>query len=141
VGPVVVASHSGGYQAAGAIAARGGLEVSEIFVLDSLYDGTLFDAWVKQDLAGLAGATPARRFANVYLKGGTTATNSVAMADRAAGWVPLDGGILRDDRTTATFSDGDYRHGLVFKASAWAHDAIPRFYFGPLVSTSQLPKM
>ena len=139
VGTVIVASHSGGYQAAGAIAARGGLPVSEIFLLDSLYDGTLFDAWVKSDLTSLAGTAPAHRFADVYLSGGTTATNSVAMANRAATWVAPDAGILRDDRITATFTDGDYRHGLVFKASALAHDAIPRFYFGALVSTSQLP--
>jgi hypothetical protein len=140
VGTIVVASHSGGYQAAAAIAIRGGVPVSELYLLDSLYGNTTdFDNWVMQDLSSLAGSPPARRFADVYTTGGGTLANSQAMADRAATWVPADGGTLVDDRTTATWPDATYLHGLLFKHSGLTHDGVPTYYFGKLVSSSSLP--
>jgi len=149
VGELVVASHSGGYQAAAGIAARGGVPVDELYLLDSLYgDFADFDAWVRQDLASFAAATdggsPARRFADVYTSFGGTLANSQQMADRAAGWLAADpaladAGALVDDRTTSTWSAGTYRHGLLFKQSGLSHDGVPRYYFGHLLATSALP--
>ena len=139
LGTLVLVSHSGGYQAAAAIATRGGLPVSELYLLDSLYGNSAdFDAWVKSDLPGLAGATPRHRFADVYTSGGGTLANSQAMADRARGWALPDGGVLVDDRTTATWPEETYHHGLLFKLSGLSHDGVPRYYFGQLVQSSQL---
>jgi hypothetical protein len=138
VGEVVVASHSGGYQAAAGIAMRGGIPVREIYLLDSLYGNlTDYDNWVTQDLGSFAGSPPGRRFADVYTTGGGTLGNSQGMADMAATWVPPS--VLVDDRTTATWPDATYDHGLLFKHSALSHDGVPAYYFGKLVSTSTLP--
>jgi pimeloyl-ACP methyl ester carboxylesterase len=135
VGRLIVASHSGGYAAAAAIASVGGVQVDELYLFDSLYAETAqFDAWVMSDLGGLA--TLSRRFADVYTSGGGTLTNSQDMATRAAGWVPA--GEIVDDRTTATWPDETYRHGLLFKLSALSHDGVPRYYFERLLSTSSL---
>ena len=134
VGPVVVASHSGGYQAAAAMVARGGVPVVELYLLDSLYgDTATFDAWAMSNIS-------ADRFADVYTQGGGTLANSQAMADRAATWVNPDAGQLVDDRTTATWPDSTYHHALLFKLSGLSHDGVPAYYFGHLVGTSQLPQ-
>ena len=134
VGPVVVASHSGGYQAASAIVSRGGVPVVELYLLDSLYgDTSTFDAWAMSNIA-------ADRFADVYTQGGGTLANSQAMADRAATWVNPDAGLLVDDRTTATWPDSTYHHPLLFKLSGLSHDGVPAYYFGHLVGTSQIPQ-
>lgn len=140
VGDVVVASHSGGYQAAAGIAARGGLPVRELYLLDSLYGSTAeFDAWVQADLGGFAGPAPGRRFADVYTTTGGTLSRSQAMADRARAWVAADPLILVDDRTTSTWPEATYRHGLLFKLSELSHDGVARYYFGQLLGTSALP--
>lgn len=139
VGDVVVASHSGGYQAAAGIAARGGVTVRELYLLDSLYGSTAeFDAWVQADLGGLAGPVPGRRFADVYTATGGTQSRSQAMADRARAWVNADPAVLVDDRTTSTWPEAIYRHGLLFKLSELSHDGVARYYFGQLLGTSAL---
>jgi len=138
VGIVILASHSGGYQAAAGIAQRGGVPVQELWLFDSLYgDFTDFDDWVNTELASFS--TLQRRFADVYTCCGGTLDNSQAMADRAATWVGADSGVLVDDRTTDTWPPDTYLHGLLFKSSALAHDAVPRYYFQQLLQTSSLP--
>lgn len=142
VGTVVLASHSGGYQAAAGIAVRGGVPVREIFLLDSLYGSTAdFDGWVMADLAGFSGTAPRRRFADVYTATGGTLANSQAMADRARTWTAADPSVLVDDRTTATWPDATYRRGLLFKRSELSHDGVPRYYFSRLLATSGLPAL
>lgn len=138
LGHVVVASHSGGYRAAGAMAVRGGVAVDEVWLLDSLYGATAdFDAWVLSDRAALADPS-ARRFADVYTGGGGTLSNSQAMATRAAGWMSGEPGVLVDDRTSSTWPPSRFAHGLLFKRSGLAHDGVPRYYFGKLLATSGL---
>ncbi len=138
VGKLVVASHSGGYQAAAAIASRGGIPVDELWLLDSLYGNTAeFDAWAMNDVSKLQTTPPARRFADVYTQNGGTLANSQAMADRARSWVPTT--ALADDRTSATWPDSTYAHGLLFKFSALSHDGITRYYVERLLTTSILP--
>lgn len=140
VGDVVVASHSGGYQAAAGIAARGGVAVRELYLFDSLYGSTTdFDAWVLSDVASFSGSAPRRRFADVYTSGGGTLARSQAMADRARSWVAADPGALVDDHTTSTWPDATYRHGLLFKLSELSHDGVARYYFSRLLATSALP--
>lgn len=138
LGPVVVASHSGGYAAAAGIAQRGGVPISEVYLLDSLYGNSSdFESWMRSDLGSFAGSAPRRRFATVYTDGGGTLANNQALATKARGFVP-DTSVLVDDRTTATWPTATYQHGLLFKRSALAHDGVPRYYFGTLLSTSSL---
>jgi len=146
IGQLVLASHSGGYQAAAGIALRGGIPVDELYLFDSLYGETpSFDAWVRQDLGTFynpgsnQGAHSPRRFADIYTSGGGTLTNSQMMVTRARTWVPGDAGVLIDDRTTATWPDDTYHHGLLFKLSGLPHDGVPRYYFERMLSTSILP--
>jgi hypothetical protein len=140
VGAVILVSHGGGYLAASGIAAKGGVAVTELHLLDSLLGSTAgFDTWVQADLASLAGAPPARRFSDFYTVAGGTLPNSQAMAGRAAAWVAADAGMLVDDRTTADWSDAMYEHGLLFKLSALSHDDLARQLFGKIIRTSSLP--
>jgi hypothetical protein len=137
VGTMVVASHSGGYEAAAAILreADGGVPAREVWLFDSLYGNTQdFDDWVLSDLTDLV--TVERRFATVYTATGGTLATSQAMADRAATWV--DAGVIADDRTTATWMPPEYHHGLLFKASMLAHDDVPKYYFRQMLQTSTL---
>lgn len=139
---LVVASHSGGYEAAASIATQGGVPVNELYLLDSLYGKEKdFDDWVLARLPAIAlGPSPdgGARFADVYTCCGGTLANSQAMADRAASWVNPDAGVLVDDRTTGTWPTATYDHGLLFKSSALTHDGVPRYYFGRLIATSGL---
>lgn len=135
IGTVVVASHSGGYDAAAGIISVGGVPVREVWLFDSLYGFTAdFDAWVKSDLIGISSTQ--RRFGTVYTLSGGTLANSQDMADRAAGWV--DAGVIHDDRTTSTWTLPEFEHGLLFKRSALAHDDVPRYYFLKFLQTSTL---
>ncbi|HEY5925967.1 MAG TPA: hypothetical protein VIV11_29970 [Kofleriaceae bacterium] len=137
---VIVASHSGGYTAAAAIASAGGIAIDELWLLDSLYGQTAqFDGWVMADIASFS-SPPDRRFANVYTAGAGTRTNSEAMATRAASWVAADPSALVDDRTTMPIADADLGRGLVFKLSELSHDDVPRTYFARLLSTSPLAR-
>lgn len=140
IGKLVVASHSGGYQAAAGIVARGGVPVAELYLFDSLYGNFGdFDTWVKVDVASLEGSPPPRRFVDAYGATGGTQMNSQSMAVRATGWVPVDGGVLVDDRAGAFPPDAELRHGIVFDFTTLAHDLIPRVWLLPLLRTSTLP--
>ena len=130
VGTLIVASHSGGYESAAGISSVGGVPVTELYLLDSLYGNTAdFDTWAMAVAAG-------KRFADVYTTGGGTLANSQAMATRAQAWVPA--AELLDDRTFDTLTDAQYAYELLFKESALAHDGVPAYYFGKLVGTSVL---
>ena len=135
IGKVIVSVHSGGYRAVAAMITIGDVRVDEVWLFDALYGNTLsYDQWVMSDLASFT--TRARRFADIYTSSGGTESNSVAMADRVAMWV--DPSVIVDDRTTATWPDATYLHGLLFKHSALAHDDVPRYYFEHMLATSQL---
>jgi hypothetical protein len=136
---LLIASHSGAYTAAAAILDHGGLEVTDTWLLDSLYgDVATFNSWVTGD-KDLFRAPWTHRFASVYTTTGGTLTNSQNMADAAAGWFSSDATVLLDDRTTDTLTADQYAHGLIFKHSALAHDAVPRYYFQKMLETSGLP--
>jgi pimeloyl-ACP methyl ester carboxylesterase len=137
VGKVVLVSHSGGYTVAAAIATKGGVPVQELFLLDSIYGNVAdFETWINQDRA--AYQTTARRWASIYTAGGSTQTNSIAMAGWAKTWAPPDAGEIVDDRTTATWPDATYHHGLLFKLTGIAHGVIPNYYFSRLIESSSV---
>lgn len=141
LGTVVLASHSGGYAAAAAIATRGGVPISEVYLLDSLYGySSDFESFMRKDLSALSGTPPRRRFATVYTDGGGTLAKSQALADRAKTFVS-DSSVIVDDRTTATWPTSVYAHGLLFKRSMLSHSGVARYYFGTLITTSSLPQL
>jgi hypothetical protein len=92
-----------------------------------------YEAWITGDLASLAGA---RRFAAFYTDGGGALGNTQALADEVATWVANDPSVLVDDRTTATWPDETYHHGLLFKRSMLSHDGVPQYYVERMLSTS-----
>jgi pimeloyl-ACP methyl ester carboxylesterase len=125
---VVVASHSGGYRAAAAIATAGGKRVDELWLLDSLYGETdAFDAFAQR---------PPARFTDIYTVGGGTLAASQAMIGRVAAWE--DASEIVDDRGKKILTDDDFEHAFVWKQSGLAHDDVPRYYFGRLLATSGL---
>ncbi len=135
IGRVIVAVHSGGYRAVASMITIGDVRVDEVWLLDALYGNALsYDQWAMVDLSTFTALT--RRFADVYTTGGGTLSNSQAMADRFAMWV--DPSVIVDDRTTETWPDPSYRHGMLFKLSALSHDDVPRYYFERLLATSSL---
>ena len=137
VGHLIVASHSGGYRAVADMITVGEVDVDEVWLFDSLYGSTLaFDAWVMSRIPVLT--LGARRFGTFYTSTGGTRANNEAMADRAAAWVANSGDALVDDRTTETWPDGTYAHGLLFKHSMLTHDGVPRYYVERMLSTSPL---
>jgi hypothetical protein len=140
--PVVVGTHSGGYEAAASVLSGGGVVVREVDLYDSLYgETTVFDDWVKGNVTRLDPARPdAVRWMDVYTATGGTDTNSQDMATAAAGWLDAaDAGTdLIDDRTTDTLGPADYAHPVVFKLSALAHNDVPRYYFEQFARTGFL---
>lgn len=76
VGRVIASAHSGGYRAAAAIAARGGVEAREIYLFDALY-GELdsFEAFVLKKAGGK------RKLIN-YAVGGAPLSNGAKLAKR-----------------------------------------------------------
>jgi len=63
IGRIVVTSHSGGYKAAAMCVSIGGIEVSELFLFDSLYGYTdVFAKWIRE------GARKGRRFVSIYFR-------------------------------------------------------------------------
>jgi hypothetical protein len=142
--PVVVGTHSGGYEAAAAVLAGGGVQnIREVDLYDSLYGETnVFDDWLTAGASRLDPSQPAAvRFMDVYTLTGGTDGNSQLMATNAAGWL-ADAGVatnLLDDRTTDTEGVGDY--AVIFKASALAHDDLPRYYFEEFLQSGYLAQL
>jgi hypothetical protein len=138
IGTVALASHSGGYATAAAIATQGGVPISELYLLDSLYgDASDFQSFVQDDTSELQGPLPHRRFASVYTDTGGTLTNNQSLASLLAGILP-DPSVIVDDRTTATWPLSTYHHGVLFKRSALSHDGVALYYFQMLLSTSSI---
>lgn len=63
IGHIIITSHSGGYLATAMCLKHGGLEVSEVFLFDSLYAyNDVFFKWISE------GGDKGRRFINVYYR-------------------------------------------------------------------------
>lgn len=136
---LIVASHSGGYNAAAAIAARGGVPVSEVVLFDSLYAREDdFASWMGTDLPDLASSpwNGARRFMSIYTQGGGTYDDNRAFAAEV-GTFGLGAGLYHD-RTTSTWDAATYRRGVLFKYSALTHDGTARYYFQRFLATSPI---
>jgi hypothetical protein len=133
---VAVFSHSGGYQAAAALATQGGVPVEELYLLDSFYGAEEAIAGFVRD--GIAG----RRFVSLYTGDGGTAQRSRALAGQIGPWLAAAG----QPASTLCFDDADgdpqpdqLGARLLIKRVRAAHSDIPFRHFGELLRTSGLP--
>jgi hypothetical protein len=134
---IVVASASGGYGAAAAVLAQGGLGLREVDLYDSLLGDTVtFAGWIQSNAPRFA---PARsdglRFVDLYTAGGGTETQSLALAATA-------NAALADAGLTGALSDQRDGGGLVltapivFALTPVAHDDVPRSDFGTVLGAA-----
>lgn len=130
LGAIVLASHSGGYQAVAHSLSVGGLtdRVTQVILLDSLYGfGETFEEW--------AGAAPGdHRLAVIYTDGGGTKANAQNLATDMKAW----GVPMLDDRTFVAQPDAAFDAPLVFKRSGLSHDGAAQVYFGKLLAHAGL---
>ncbi|HEX8791952.1 MAG TPA: hypothetical protein VF765_13450 [Polyangiaceae bacterium] len=115
LGPTMVVAHSGGYQAAAATLAVGGLRVDDVVLLDALYGAD--DVFASAARAGV-------RLLDLYTCCGGTDGHSRALAAALAAThrdVALDDGDGELDPTTLT-------HTVFFKRVPAAHALLPQLY-------------
>ena len=144
---VVLAAHSGGYQAlAGALALGDVPRVTEVDLLDALYGGddVFFDWMRSQGPRFDPRVQGALRFVDLYGCCGGTAERSEALAARAGPWLHeagLGGSLARAETVSGEERDEGRRralstllaHGVVFARVPEAHSEIPGAYLGELV--------
>jgi hypothetical protein len=132
-----VFTHSGGYNAAASEIYKNGLggKVDNLTLLDSLYDGKLFDGWIRSNIRDLA--TGRKHFNNFF--GSSTSTNSAAEATRVEGML-RDAGFpktaMAKDFNGRTIMSADeiQSRGIVFKRSdvnvrnRGAHSSVTNIY-------------
>lgn len=132
--PIVVGTHSGGYQAAALAVSVGQVpQIRELDLYDSLYgDTAIFDAWFRTNEHRFAPQRPdGLRWMDVYTQTGGTEPNSRAMEANVAEWL-ADAGLassLLDDNTTDTLEAGAFAHPVVFKLTSLPHGDVPKLYF------------
>lgn len=144
---LVLVSHSGGYQAAAALALRGGVRVDELYLLDSLYgQEAAFTAILGETLAEVAAdraaPPPRRRLINLYTGSGGTAEQSRAQARRAR----AEAERLQLDPRLVVTSDEPQRPAelpggaaVLIQRVAAGHSELPLQFFGQLLRQSGLP--
>jgi hypothetical protein len=125
LGRVVLIAHSGGYQAAAAVLARGDLpQITEVVLFDALYGADdVFARWVMDDIDGFMRPSPRLRFVDLYTCCAGTAERSLELFQR----------LRRVNRQTrggdsVGASTKESTPGLVFRRVPDAHDALPNRY-------------
>ena len=146
---LLLISHSGGYQAAAALAQRGGVRVDELYLLDSLYgQEAAFSAILDATLAELAAAADrgprqwaVRRLINLYTRAGGTAELSRAQARRAsaeAERLQLAPGLVQTAEALLAPAELPDGAAVLIQQVAVGHSELPLQFFGPLVQKSGL---
>lgn len=140
LGGVQIISHSGGYKAAAGIARHGGVAVTDLALLDSLYGlEEELDGWVTE--WPYAFYLPRdRRLTVVYSAWAGTLPLAQSQAVRLGAQFDADDAraFLVDDRTTATLPEAAWQKSLIWKRTGMEHNALVRYYFGKVVQTSDL---
>jgi hypothetical protein len=142
---VVLAAHSGGYQAlVGAMTLGDVPRVTEVDLLDALYGGDdAFFAWLRSQGPRFDGRAYQRlRFVDLYSCCGGTAARSEALAERAGPWL-REAGLGASLAQAETVTEEGVRalptllaHGVVFARVPRTHSEIPGAYLGELVRAS-----
>jgi pimeloyl-ACP methyl ester carboxylesterase len=117
LGPTIVVAHSGGYQAAAATLARGGVRVDDVVLLDALYGAD--DVFGSAVRAGV-------QLLDLYTCCGGTDGHSRALA---AALVPThrDGDVMVDDGDS-DLDPTTLTHTVFFKRVPAAHALLPQLY-------------
>lgn len=148
IGRLVLISHSGGYHAAAAMALGGGLRVDELYLLDSLYGHEeAFAAFLTDTLSELASSAAderrlgqARRFVNLYTRGGGTAEQSRVQGQKArtaAARLQLpEALVFTSDEPLAPEALTDAK--VVIQRVAVGHSELPQTFIAPLLQRSGL---
>ena len=134
---VMVVAHSGGYQAAASVLARGDVpRITEVVLLDALYGADdVFASWIRSAVDDLDAP---RRFVDLYTCCGGTVERSRALSSvafTAARGLPL---VFDDDRQVeGAGTDGApmgarLERPLVFERVEAAHDELPAAYMGAI---------
>lgn len=138
IASVGIISHSAGYNPTESILYRNtlGAKVNSITMLDSTYNPTGLDPWIKANIRDLAAGT--KRFVNIYQD---TTANSQAQEQRVRQWLSqagLPASAMGSDRDVRTVLSADQlaSRGIIFKASnatiggLGPHGSLPKLYFG-----------
>jgi hypothetical protein len=122
---VLIVAHSGGYQAAASVLARGDVPaITEVVLLDALYGADeVFASWVR---GAVARFDASRRFVDLYTCCGGTLERSRALAALASG--PL----VLDDDGDAEVDPASLELPVVFKRVPRAHGELPSAYVGAI---------
>ncbi|MBX9724838.1 MAG: hypothetical protein K2X81_25760 [Candidatus Obscuribacterales bacterium] len=135
-----IISHSAGFNPTESEIYKNGLgdKVKSITLLDSLYSGSGFDRWLKDNISDLSAGK--KQFNNIYFG---TAGNSEAQAERVKGMLAHAGlplGALSDDRShpnKVMSSDELAAHPINFRKSTVSvdklggpHMSLPNLYVG-----------
>jgi hypothetical protein len=134
---ISIMSHSGGYNAAASELYKNGLgdKVTNITLLDSLYNGRLFDPWLRENIRDLA--TGRKHFNNIFSD--STSANSQAEATRVEDMLRRSGlprtAILKDYNGRTILNPEDIQgRGIIFKRSNVrvgnrnAHNSVTNIY-------------
>jgi hypothetical protein len=133
---VVVVAHSGGYQAAASVVARGEIQVTDVVLLDALYGAdAVFDAFATEATASGRGAVsafsggtgPKRRFVDFYTCCAGTEDRSRALAAR------IDGSAM----PRAPYADVE---GVAIEPVPEAHADVPLLRFGAVLAASPIAR-
>lgn len=133
-----IISHSAGYNPTESMLYRNALgsKVNSITMLDSTYNPTGLDPWLKANIRALAAGT--KTFVNIYQD---TTANSQAQEQRVRQWLTqagLPASAMGSDRTASTVLSPEQlaSRPIIFKASnattggLGPHGSLPKLYFG-----------
>jgi hypothetical protein len=135
---VVIVAHSGGYQAAASVLARGDLpQISEVDLLDGFYGAdAVFERWVLDAAARFDGS---RRFVDLYTCCGGTLERSRKLADlvrSSEGRAAIS--VMYDDDGDGPLTRQALRFPIVLKRVPEAHGDVPRGRFRALLEASKI---
>jgi len=127
---VVVVAHSGGYQAAAAVLARGDVPaITEVVLLDALYGADeVFAGWVRD-----ARLDAPRRFVDLYTCCAGTLERSRALAALAHEAGPL---VLDDDSAESEVTGAGLQRDFVFQRVPQPHAELPEAYLRPVLEAA-----
>jgi hypothetical protein len=137
---VVLASHSGGYQATSAALRFGDVPVRAVALFDSLYgEQPAFTDWITTNASRFdATRDDALRWLNVYTCCGGTSDNSRVMAGAIANALVGSGreDALTADDTVLPLSIELLEKPIVFKQTDLAHGDVPKTWFGAFLGAA-----
>lgn len=133
---IVVMAHSGGYQAAASVLARGDLpQISEVDLLDGLYGADdIFEGWALDSAERFDGS---RRFVDLYTCCGGTLERSRKLADLIRSRVGgAASAVMFDDDGEGEMTEKALAFPIVFKRVPEEHADVPRTRFRTLLEAA-----